>query len=426
MSIRLLVKLRVALVQLNPQVGRLEQNIARTWSLLRKFQEKLQPAQTGEKMTTPTPDLMVFPEFALTGYSFHSKEHISSFVHKTKESPSFHFAQQVSKMFSCYTVIGYPERHEKEGKVLLYNSALVVSPKGELVFNYRKSFLYDTEYEWDCEENPNGFETFSLTFPGKGQTPTGDKIDVTLKTSIGICMDLSPYKFEAPFNLFEFASFNLENRSELMICPMAWLHSSSITKMDKYTEEEKLEKMAALEDNLKRQSLPIFGSQNDFQLDLDNSNTPRTMSRDGPDVDPTYGKLEEPDMTNVNYWILRFLPFIDLNIREEWYKQGIIKKLLSREQSDLLGSTYMGASARAAWEFANCNAILLLTNRCGVEDGTTVYAGSSGVYKFNGSMDPNESNIDSMNGSVALLGNLGKGKEGIILRDLEFDVTREL
>lgn len=71
----------------------------------------------------------------------------------------------------------------------------------------------------------------------------------------------------------------------------------------------------------------------------------------------------------------------------------------------------------------------MLANRCGTEDGTTIFAGSSGIYKFNGkkpkgSQDDDESSLDSLNESVELLGNLGKGLEGAILREVQFEVFR--
>lgn len=53
---------------------------------------------------------------------------------------------------------------------------------------------------WDCEENPEGFQTFPMDFSKCAKLSNEDSYnrDVTLKASIGICMDLSPYKFMAP------------------------------------------------------------------------------------------------------------------------------------------------------------------------------------------------------------------------------------
>lgn len=434
-----LVDLRVALFQLNPQVGQLEQNIERTWNLIHRFKSIL------DQDSSKYPQLVVFPEFALTGYSFHSKEQIKPYVSSTQNSPSFKLAQSVSRLFRCYTVIGYPEESMaasgpgRQVEPVLYNSALVTDPNGDLTFNYRKSFLYDTEYEWGCQENPQSFQRFTMCFEKsaveKNRTvtitaaATATTTDIELNASIGICMDLNPYKFEAPFNDFEFSSFSLDNNVDLMICPMAWLHSKSITKHDHHDLDAVSQKLESIRRSLDTLQLPMHGSQGVFQIDVNTEpGTQRRMSREDPLLsDSQYDQLETPDMENVNYWILRFLPFLNLNVRKSlWYRQFI-----ESNNENPAGSkrSYIGMSKEKSWEFEGRNSVLLLCNRCGIEDnGRTIFAGSSGVYKFNGkttrSDNDYETNIDSLNESVDLLGNLGKGLEGVIMRDIEFEVTK--
>ncbi|CAB4254645.1 similar to Saccharomyces cerevisiae YJR062C NTA1 Amidase [Maudiozyma barnettii] len=426
---KILVDLSIAAVQLNPQIGKVNETISRAKMLLNQFKAKLE-TRDGNKNV----DMIVFPEFALTGYNFMSRDHILPYTHTTKESPSFKFAQNVSKMFNCYTIIGYPES-ETESKKILFNSAAVVSPQGELIFNYRKSFLYFTEDNWGCSENPKQFQNFPLIFKKKGRrvgNMNNEPIDVELNTSIGICMDLSPYKFEAPFNDCEFASFNLDKRVELIICPMAWLHSSSVTKQDYELDNDSNndipKKLKNIENVLESQGLPIIGSQSDFQLDLDNNNKTARIPTGSSDIGHTYNELSKPDMTNVNYWLLRFLPFLQLNVRKNW----AARKSLSNIFEELNRPSYMGTSKNKYWEFANRNTIMVNANRCGVEGGDTLFAGSSGIYKFNGREDfdmeeltkDDNKRLDSTNPSVELYGNLGKGKEGIIVRDIQFEIER--
>lgn len=43
------------------------------------------------------------------------------------------------------------------------------------------------------------------------------------QTAMGICMDINPYRFEAPWHAFEFAFHVLEVRANLVIVSMAWL-----------------------------------------------------------------------------------------------------------------------------------------------------------------------------------------------------------
>ena len=427
---KILVDLTIAAVQLNPQIGKVNETISRAKLLLNTFKTKLDTEVPKKKL-----DLIVFPEFALTGYNFISRDHILPYTYTAESSPSFKFAQNVSKMFDCYTVIGYPEC-ETESKETLYNSAVVVSPKGDLVFNYRKSFLYYTEDNWDCSENPKQFQNFPLSFPGKGNNVNdtdGKPIDITLNTSVGICMDLSPYKFEAPFNDCEFASFNIDKKVELIICPMAWLHSSSITK-NEYESDEKTsndvisDRLEEIKSNLEAHDLAIIGSQGDFQIDIDNNHVTERLSVGSPEIEHDYRRLNEPDMSNINYWMLRFMPFLHLNVRKYWAERG----LMSDKFKEIGDASYMGASREDYWNFSNKNAILVIANRCGVESGDTVFAGSSGMYKFNGrdNFDINEltkddnKRLDTTNPSVDLYGNLGKGREGIIMRTVEFEIDR--
>lgn len=422
---RYLVDLRVALFQLNPQIGKLDQTIERSWRLVNNLKWKL---DTQKHTIIKYPQLIVFPEFALTGYSFHSTNDINPYITTTENSKSFKFAQRVSNLFNCYTILGYPEEHISNETTNWYNSAMVVDPQGELIFNYRKSFLYDTEYEWDCKENPNGFQKFPLTFEKCATTldspiaDTSTPQDITLNASIGICMDLNPYKFEAPFNKFEFASFNLENDIDLIICPMAWLHSQSVTSQDK-DQKDINKKHTTIGENLHKEKLPPYGSQDNFQYDLDNNNNTERVAKDNESINSEYTEMDKPDMNNVNYWLLRFLPFLNLSVRKSWYRElASIDTFLDASHS------YIGMSLDKWWEFANKNAVVLISNRCGVEDNETIFAGSSGIFKFNGKperMDGHyEKNLDSMNESVELLGNLGKGLEGVLMRDIQFEIEK--
>ncbi|KAG0659335.1 Carbon-nitrogen hydrolase [Maudiozyma exigua] len=427
---KILVDLTIAAVQLNPQIGKLNETISRAKLLLNTFKTKMDTKVPKKKL-----DLIVFPEFALTGYNFISRDHILPYTHTTQDSPSFKFAQDVSKMFDCYTVIGYPEC-ETESKETLYNSAVVVSPKGDLVFNYRKSFLYYTEEDWNCSENPKQFQNFPLSFPGRGKNinnPNSEPIDITLNTSIGICMDLSPYKFEAPFNDCEFASFNIDKKVELIICPMAWLHSTSITKNDYELDERSsndkiLKKLEEIRSNLEDQGLPIIGSQGDFQIDLESNHVTERLPVGSSQIGHDYNELTKPDMSNINYWMHRFMPFLQLNVRKYWAERGLMSDIFE-ETGD---ASYMGASRENYWNFANKNAILVIANRCGIESGNTIFAGSSGMYKFNGRdnfginelMKDDNKRLDTTNPSVDLYGNLGKGKEGVIMRTVHCEIDR--
>lgn len=121
--------------------------------------------------------------------------------------------------------MGYPEieREEATGSEKYYNALLVVDENGEVLVNYRKTFLYYTDETWAAEgDAERGFKQlpFSSSALGDGG---GDDASKMIATTFGICMDINPYRFEAPFTAWEFANRILDSRSQLVILSMAWL-----------------------------------------------------------------------------------------------------------------------------------------------------------------------------------------------------------
>ena len=83
---------------------------------------------------------------------------------------------------------------------------MIVNPDGELVKSYQKTFLYESDEIWASEGS--GFSCFNL------------KPD--LKVGLAICMDLNPYKFQAPFEKFELGNYLKSENARGLICSMAW------------------------------------------------------------------------------------------------------------------------------------------------------------------------------------------------------------
>lgn len=244
------MKLRVALVQFSPVLGKVDANIAKVKNLLSEVKKDI--------------DLLVLPELSLTGYNFPSPTEIEPYLETSGSGPTYKLASELSLKYKCTTVIGYPEKHQKT----TYNSALVVDEKGDILHNYRKTHLYETDYTWGCTENPDRtFASFSLKLGPERKSVT---------TNIGICMDLNPYKFEAPFNEFEFALLCWKQRAQLIIVPTAWLSSDSPSINEAASAEEK--KVLAKE----------------------------WQERLGRDEET----FSEPLELLVNYWILRLFPFL--------------------------------------------------------------------------------------------------------------------
>jgi protein N-terminal amidase len=186
--------MRVAIVQTAPLLGQPEKNLARATDLL----SRLPHTQL---------DLIVLPELAFSGYNFPSPKAITPFIETHDKSPSRTWARDVATRFQCSVVVGLPSQDQGAR----YNTAVMVNEAGEVVYTYHKHFLYSTDYQWGCQ--PGSSFTFK-DFQFDGQS---------VRMSIGICMDLNPKEYIAPFNAFEYANFLLQNDVRLVVIPMAWL-----------------------------------------------------------------------------------------------------------------------------------------------------------------------------------------------------------
>ncbi|KAG8623081.1 hypothetical protein KVT40_008057 [Elsinoe batatas] len=192
--------MKIATLQLAPKLGQRDHNIARADALL-------------ATNTLPSLDLLVLPEMAFTGYSFPDLPSILPFLEPTSSGPSTEWATRTAQRLQCHVCVGYPERSTwpgEEGKN--YNSLVTVSPEGEVVAHYRKSFLYYTDETW--AEEGQGFLFTEIV--GWGEFS---------KVAMGICMDINPYKFQTEWEKYEFATHCVENEAGLVVLSTAWLTS---------------------------------------------------------------------------------------------------------------------------------------------------------------------------------------------------------
>ncbi|KAF2651385.1 carbon-nitrogen hydrolase [Lophiostoma macrostomum CBS 122681] len=187
--------MKVACLQFAPELGKVDENIKRANAIL---------SQTA----LPTElDWLVLPELAFTGYNFQSLEEIKPYLEPTTSGISTRWAISMAKTYKCHVTVGYPEVTPTPNPTQ-YNSTVTVSPTGAILTNYRKAFLYYTDETWSSE-GPSRF------FSG----PLGSLGQVTL----GICMDINPYRFLAPWDAYEFANTALSTSSNLICVSMAWL-----------------------------------------------------------------------------------------------------------------------------------------------------------------------------------------------------------
>ncbi|KAM4056155.1 carbon-nitrogen hydrolase [Hirsutella rhossiliensis] len=193
--------MKIACLQFAPQVGDVDNNLHRADAVLSRANP--------EDLDL---DLLVLPEMAFTGYNFKSLQEIAPFLEPSGSGITSLWARTTALKYNCVVLAGYPEKVDVSPKwptgPEYYNSAIVVNQEGETIANYRKSFLYYTDETWALEGDGGFYDGF---IPGLGNT------------SIGICMDLNPYKFEAPWHAFEFAFHILEVESNLVIVSMAWM-----------------------------------------------------------------------------------------------------------------------------------------------------------------------------------------------------------
>ena len=197
---------------------------------------------------------------AFTGYNFPGLEAIKPYLEFTTAGPTTEWAAATARRLQSHITVGYPETcRTADGATHNYNSTVTVSPSGDILLNYRKSFLYYTDETW-ASEGPTGsakeYSTIGMCKPFFCG-PLG-KLGMV---GHGICMDINPYQFTAPWTEYEFASTMLREGVRLVVLSTAWL-----TRLSPH--------------------------------DLD--------------VDPA-----DPDMETVAYWLERFFPFIESASQED-------------------------------------------------------------------------------------------------------------
>jgi protein N-terminal amidase len=148
----------------------------------------------------------------LIGYNFSSLEDIAPFLEPTAGGVSTKWAARAAQRYRCYVTVGYPERSTKKHPngvdFMNFNSQVTVLPSGEVLSNYRKRFLYYTDETW-ASEGDKGFYYGAVDGIGC--------------IAMGVCMDINPYQFLAPWTNYEFANHVLETGAQLVIVSMAFL-----------------------------------------------------------------------------------------------------------------------------------------------------------------------------------------------------------
>ena len=214
--------MRIAILQFSPRLSEVESNIARANSIL--------AAADLQNL-----DLLVSFELALTGYN-HTRETILPLLEPADGGPTATWAKLNARKYSCIVSVGYPEidPNSESGDTedaKAYNSTITVDASGQVLAHYRKTHLYYTDEPW-AQEGPDKWLVRSLPIAHDSGNPE-------TKAAFGICMDLNPYKFTAPWTAYEFSTHALEAGAEIIVLSMAWLTSLPADEVkDKPTEPD--------------------------------------------------------------------------------------------------------------------------------------------------------------------------------------------
>ncbi|KAF9121149.1 Carbon-nitrogen hydrolase [Mortierella sp. GBA39] len=286
--------MKIACLQFAPILGEVQRNIDHATSMI----AKLKPEDV---------DVLVLPEMAFSGYVFTSKDHIRPYLEDAETGPSIQWAKAQAIRLNAHVQVGYPEKRvvnkTEPFKEEYYNCVAFVSPQGVLLNTYAKHFLYYTDENW-AEEGPS-FE--SMPVEGLGQV------------GFGICMDVNPYQFKTSFSDFEFSTFHVGQRSNLLLCSMAWNKGEEAPKKEKVVPKPKSEKSKARLESQKEQRKDPGESVDD----------PRVAETEGGENDAAEAEGDEDEgewedeqdeaeierealelqYETIHYWAVRMSPF---------------------------------------------------------------------------------------------------------------------
>jgi protein N-terminal amidase len=152
------------------------------------------------------------------GYNFPTLAAITPHLEPTASGPSTVWARKTAQRLDCTVAVGYPERTLDHQHI--YNALVFVSASGSIVAHTRKSHLFYSDEVW-AEEGPEGFFAGALPFG-----PAQDGSDIRkegVQVAAGICMDINPYQFTAPWTAYEFTTHVRTAKAELVVLSCAWL-----------------------------------------------------------------------------------------------------------------------------------------------------------------------------------------------------------
>jgi protein N-terminal amidase len=184
----------LGIVQFTPELGRVEENRKKALQMIQRLQDPV--------------DIVILPEMCFTGYNL-SRETVCALAEE-EDGETVQWARKLIASGLCkYVMLGFPLRRPNQDE--FFNCVVIVSssnPIGKALI-YKKHFLYEVDESW-AKEGP-GFTSFNLNLDG-----------LHLKTCPGICMDINPKGFKAPFTAYEFARHCQSEQARLILLSNAW------------------------------------------------------------------------------------------------------------------------------------------------------------------------------------------------------------
>lgn len=152
-------------------------------------------------------DVVVLPECGFTGYCFRDADHVRPLAERCGAGRTHEWCAALAARLQALVVCGYVEE-AADGR--LYNSQAAVSPSGAVLACHRKHHLFATDKTWACE-GPCWTTVRVPSREGKAVTAL-----------LGICMDINPWEFKAPFEAYELAREALRVNAGVLLFSSAW------------------------------------------------------------------------------------------------------------------------------------------------------------------------------------------------------------
>lgn len=176
---------RIALVQMAPELGAVEENRRRVLDL-------------AERAAADGARIIVFPELCTSGCMLMTRSAAYAAAERVPDSPTVRALEALAAKRNCYLVAGLPELGE-DG-VSCYNTAVLVGPEG-YIGRHRKLHLWDVDKLY-FEPGDLGYQVFS--------TPLG-------RIGMLVCYDMW-----FPENFRILAAMG----ADLICCPTNWMQLS--------------------------------------------------------------------------------------------------------------------------------------------------------------------------------------------------------